>query len=54
MLRDNYVEDKVFAEIIQLVPQMGPELAAIDHYLEDDELFQLIRAAFPNALALFM
>lgn len=46
MLRDNYAEDKVFAEIIQLIPPMGVELAAIDQYLEDDELFQLIRADF--------
>ena len=46
MLRDNYAEDKVFAEILQLVPPMGAELAAIDQYLEDDELFQLIRADF--------
>jgi len=46
MLRDNYAEDKVFAEIIQLVPQMETGLAAIDQYLEDDELFQLIRADF--------
>jgi len=40
MLRDSYAEDKVFAEIIQLVPKMGPGLAEIDQYLEDDELFQ--------------
>src|SRR3970040_2148214 len=46
MLRDSYAEDKVFAEIIQLVPKMGPGLAEIDQYLEDDELFQLIRADF--------
>ncbi len=46
MLRDSYAEDKVFAEIIQLVPQMETGLATIDQYLEDDELFQLIRADF--------
>jgi IS5 family transposase len=46
MLRDSYAEDKVFAEIIRLVPQMETGLATIDHYLEDDELFQLIRADF--------
>lgn len=46
MLRDSYEEDKVFAAIIQLVPQMETGLAAIDQYLEDDELFQLIRADF--------
>src|SRR4030065_486477 len=46
MLRDNYAEDKVFAEILQLVPCMDPALAQVDVYLEDDELFQLIRADF--------
>jgi len=46
MLRDSYAEDKVFAEIIHLVPPMGADLAAIDQYLEDDELFRLIRADF--------
>jgi IS5 family transposase len=46
MLRDNYAEDKVFADIIQLVPCMDPVLAKVDAYLEDDELFQLIRADF--------
>jgi hypothetical protein len=30
MLRDSYTEDKVFAEIIQLVPAMDSGLAAID------------------------
>jgi IS5 family transposase len=46
MLRDSYAEDKVFAEIIQLVPAMDCGLAAIDQYLEDEELFQLIRTDF--------
>ena len=46
MLRDSYEEDKLFANILQLVPPMDFELAAIDQYLEDEELFQLIRADF--------
>jgi IS5 family transposase len=46
MLRDSYAEDKVFAEVIQLVPPMEAGLAAISQYLEDDELFGLIRADF--------
>jgi transposase, IS5 family len=46
MLRDSYAEDKLFANIIQLMPPMDFELAAIDQYLEDEELFQLIRADF--------
>jgi transposase, IS5 family len=46
MLRDSYAEDKVFAEVIELVPQMESGLAAISQYLEDDELFRLIRVDF--------
>jgi IS5 family transposase len=46
MLRDNYEEDKVFAEILQLVPCMDSALAKVDGYLEDNELFQWIRADF--------
>ena len=46
MLRDSYAEDKVFAEIIKLVPPMDLGLAKIDEYLEDEKLFQLIRADF--------
>lgn len=46
MLRDSYTEDKVFAEVIKLVPQMEPGLAEIDQYLEDEKLYQLIRADF--------
>ena len=46
MLCDSYAEDKLFANIIQLMPPMDFELAAIDQYLEDEELFQLIRADF--------
>lgn len=36
----------MFAEIIRLVPLLGADPAAIDQYLEDDELFRLIRADF--------
>jgi IS5 family transposase len=43
MLRDNYPEDKMFAEILQLLPAMKPELAKVEEYLEDEELFQLIK-----------
>ena len=46
MLRDSYAEDKLFAKILELVPAMEPGLAAIDEYLEDEELFKLIRADF--------
>jgi IS5 family transposase len=44
MLRDNYAKDKLFAEILQLLPAMEPELTKVDAYLEDEELFQLIKA----------
>lgn len=44
MLRDNYPEDKLFAEVLKLLPKMGPELAKVDEYLEDETLFRLIRA----------
>lgn len=46
MLRDSYADDKEFAEILKLVPQMESGLAAIDRYLEDEQLFQLIRTDF--------
>lgn len=46
MLRDSYADDKDFAEILKLVPQMEPGLAALDRYLKDEELFQLIRTDF--------
>jgi len=46
MLRDSYAEDKVFAELLELVPAMEPGLAAIGEYLEDEKLFELIRADF--------
>ena len=44
MLREQYAKDKLFTEILQLIPQMDPILAKIDGYLDDDQLFRLIRA----------
>ncbi len=44
MLRDQYAKDKLFTDILLLVPKMDPILAKIDGYLNDDELFSLIRA----------
>lgn len=44
MLREQYAKDKLFTEILQLIPQMDPILAKIDGYLDDDQLFCLIRA----------
>jgi IS5 family transposase len=44
MLQDRHPIDKVFDEVIRLVPKMDPVLGKIDHYLEDENLFQLIKA----------
>lgn len=43
MLRDRHPVDKLFEEIIRLIPKMDPRLAKIDQYLEDEALFQLVR-----------
>jgi len=45
MLRDKYEADKVFLDISELLAlDLDPVLAQIDTLLDDDELFQLIRA----------
>jgi hypothetical protein len=44
MLVEQYAKDKLFLDILQLIPQMDPILAKIDGYLDDDQLFCLIRA----------
>lgn len=44
MLQDRHPVDKVFEEIIRLVPKMDPVLAKIDRYLEDESLFGMIKA----------
>jgi transposase, IS5 family len=44
MLRDRYESDPHFWAIIELLAiEMEPELAQIDHMLDDDELFQMIK-----------
>jgi IS5 family transposase len=43
MLRDRHPIDKLFADILQLIPKMDPRLVKIDQYLEDEVLFQLVR-----------
>lgn len=43
MLRDQYPIDKLFVDILPIVPKMEPHLEKIDQYLVDDRLFQLIR-----------
>ncbi len=43
MLRERYPVDKLFDEIAVHFPKMDPILARIDSYLEDEELYQLIK-----------
>ena len=43
MLRERYPVDKLFDEIAVHFPKMDPILAKIDSYLEDEELYQLIK-----------
>jgi IS5 family transposase len=43
MLRERYPIDKLFDEIAAHFPKMDPVLAKIDGYLEDEELYQLVK-----------
>lgn len=43
MLQDHYPIDKVFEEILPMVSKMDPVLTKIDQYLEDEEIYQLIK-----------
>jgi transposase, IS5 family len=43
MLQDRHPTDKVFHQILDLVPKMDPVLAKIDGYLEDEAIFRLVR-----------
>jgi IS5 family transposase len=42
MLRDRHPIDKLFEDILRLIPEMDPALAKIDQYLEDEVLFRLV------------
>jgi len=44
MLRERYPVDKLFEEIAVHFPKMDPILAKVDGHLEDEELYQLIKA----------
>jgi IS5 family transposase len=44
MLVDRYEFDKLFENIVKLTQEMDPVLAQIDRILDDDTLYQLIRA----------
>lgn len=43
LLREHYPVDKLFEEIIEHLPKMGPELAKIESYLEDEKLYRMIK-----------
>lgn len=43
MLRDRHPIDKLFEDILLLIPKMNSGLAKIDRCLEDEALFQLVR-----------
>ena len=43
MLRERYPVDKIFDEIAVHFPKMDPILAKVDGYLEDEQLYQLVK-----------
>jgi len=43
MLREQYPVDKLFEEVLGYVPDLSPELKKIDGYLEDEQLYRLIK-----------
>lgn len=43
MLRDAYKIDKFFIGIQELISEMDAQLAQIDHLLDDDEVYQMVR-----------
>jgi len=43
MLQERHATDKVFEDVFQMIHKIDPVLAKIDHYLEDEELFELIK-----------
>jgi len=44
MLVDRYQEEAVFARVPQMVERIDPVLKELDHLLEDDQLYQQVRA----------
>ena len=44
MLRDSYEIDKFFVEIQELTSDMEPELAQIDRVLDDEAVYQIVKA----------
>lgn len=43
MLREHYPPDKLFEEVLGYVPDLSPELEKINSYLEDEQLYRLIK-----------
>lgn len=46
MLQDKYAKDKFFEHIFNLAVEMDPELTQLDHLLDDEALYHLIRTDF--------
>jgi hypothetical protein len=44
MLQDRHPNDKVFEDILFMIPPADTVLIRIDHYLEDEKLYQLVKA----------
>ena len=44
MLRDRYEIDKFFVGIQEFTSEMEPELAAIDEVLDDEVIYQIVKA----------
>jgi hypothetical protein len=42
-LRKDYLVDKYFEEILEYIPDLSPELAKSNGYLEDEKLYRLIK-----------
>ena len=43
MLQDRHTTGKVFEDVFQMIHKIDQVLEKIDHYLEDEELFELIK-----------
>ena len=46
MLVDCYAREDVFAQVPELAEEIDPVLKKLDHLLDDDELYQQVRADF--------
>src|SRR6266851_10393890 len=46
MLVDSYAREDVFAQVPELAAEIDPVLRTLDGLLDDDQLYQQVRAAF--------